>query len=195
MNRFILLAFALHCSCTATATAEDYLLRLDTMGYVDRPATEQHPNETTLRSIEVATRPESAFHCKVRMGTQQTLLTGRLSSKKNGNFTLQLRYVRSIDTGVTIPTGHCRHKPLLGTTEIDTTVTISLGDPATVASFDTETERSGHPKDKSKTRYVVLLTKHEPPSDCRKQQNQRMHASGGSRVLAMDHRWPPPRDR
>ena len=166
MSRFILLAFAVHCSCASTTIADDYLLRLDTIGYIDRPAAEKHPKETVLRSIEIVVRPQSAIYGKVRIGTKQTLtLTGKLSPTDNCRFSLQIRYVHSIDTGITVPTEDGKRKPLPDTTAIHTTATLALGDPVTIAGSEAKTTQSGKPKDKSKRRYVLVLTKYELPDD------------------------------
>ncbi len=166
MNRFILLAFVVQCLCASIAIADDYLLRLDTIGYVDRPAAEKHPKETVLRSIEVVARPGSVFHGKVRVGTVQTLtLTGKLSPADKGGFTLLIRYVHSIDSGVTVLTEDGKRKPLLDTTAFHTTIAISLGDPVTIAGASSKTSQFGKPKVKSKTRYVFRLSKYELPDD------------------------------
>ena len=90
MNRFILIAFALHCSCAAATNADDYLLRVDTIGYVDEPASEKPPKEVVLSSVEVVARPESAFRTRVTTGRQTLVLAGNLRRGDDGGFVVLL---------------------------------------------------------------------------------------------------------
>ena len=161
MVRFILLAVAVHCSCVSATVADDYLLRIDTVGYVDRPAAEKHPKKTVLRSIEVIARPQSAFHGKTKIGAQQSLtLTGKLSPADNGKFAVQFRYVHSIDTGVTVPTEDGKPKPLLGMDMIQTSLTIALDESLTIGGL-----AQARSKNKSKVWYVLRLSKYTSPDD------------------------------
>ena len=163
MNRFILLAIAVACSWASAAFAGDYLVRVDTMGYVDRPAAEKDPKETILRSIEVVARPGAVFHCKVRIGTHQTLtLTGKLRPVDKGNFVIEFQHVYTIDTGVTVPTEGGKRKPLLDTTTTQTMIAVPLDVPVVIGGLDIQ---SGKPKVKSRQRWVLRLTKYKSPDD------------------------------
>ena len=162
MNRFILLAFAVYCSSGATTIADDYFLRLDTIGYVDKPASEKNRKETILRSIEVIARPQSAFHGKVTIGTQTLSLAGELRPADNGGFNVQIRYLYSIDTGTTVPTEDGGRKSVPDTSTIQTSIAISVGESVTIGGLETKTSESGKPKLKSKARCVLVLTKYEP---------------------------------
>ena len=165
MNRFILLAFAVHCLCAAATNADDYLLRLDTIGYVDKPVSEKDSKETILRSIEVVARPQSAFHCKVNMGTQTLTLAGKLRPADRGGFNVQIRYAYSIETGTTVPIEDGARKPVPSTSAIQTNATIAVGDSVTIAGSERKTSQSGKPRLKSKTRYVLVLAKFKPTDD------------------------------
>lgn len=165
MNRFILLAFAVHFSPTAIAIADDYLLRLDTIAYVDKSAAEQDPKETILRSIEVVARPKSAFHGRADVGEQTLTLAGELRPADNGGFNVLIRYIYSMDKGTTVPTEDGKRKPLPSTTKVETNVTIAVGDSVIVGGLETKTSRSGMPEHKSKIRYVLVLSKYEPTVD------------------------------
>lgn len=162
MNRVILLAFAVQSFSAAAAIADDYLLRLDTIGYVDKPASEEAPKEVVLRSIEVIARPQSQFYGKVNIGLQSLTLVGKLSPTDNGDFNVHIKYICSIDTGTTVPIEDGRRQPLPDTTVVKTNVTITIGDSVTMGRLDTTTEQSGKPKQKSKTRYVLILAKYDP---------------------------------
>ena len=165
MNRFILLAFAVHCSCAAATIADDYLLRVDTIGYVDKLASEKAPVETILRSIEVVARPRSAFHGKVNTGTQTLVVAGNLRPADSGGFVVQIRHVYSVDTGRSVPTEDGGRKPLRDTTVTQTIVTVADGDSVTLGGSDTTSSRPGKPTLRSRTRCVLVLAKYEPTDD------------------------------
>lgn len=165
MNRFILLACAIHCSSAATTIVDDYLLRLDTIGYSDKPASEKDPKETILHSVEVVARPQAAFHGKVSIGTQTLTLTGKLCPAEKGTFTLHIRYSHSNDTGITVPTEGGKRKPVLTESSIHTTAAIVPDNPVTIAGSETRTQQPGKPKRRSKRRYVALLSKYRLPND------------------------------
>ncbi len=163
MNRSLLLAFAVCFSCNSAAIADDYLLRIDTIGYIDKPASEKDPKETNIRSIEVVARPESAFHSKVSTGNQTLFVVGKLLRAENGGYHVQIRYVHSIDTGISVATEDGGRKPVPDTTEIQTTTTVAVGDTVTIGGFETNASGSGKPDRHSKTRCVLVLAKYEPP--------------------------------
>lgn len=166
MSRYVLLAFAVSCSSVSTAVADEYLLRIDTTGNVGSSTTEEEPKETVVSSIEVIARPQAPFHGRVIVGTQQTLtLSGKLSPTDDGRFSLRVKYVHSINTGITVPTKDGKRKPLPDTTTIQTTTTVALGNPVTIAGSDTKTTQAGTTQDKSKRRYILLLTRYEASED------------------------------
>lgn len=159
MNRFILIAFAVHCTCAVATNADDYLLRVDTIGYVDEPASGEAPKETVLRSIEVLTRPKSAFHTKVTSGRQTLVMSGNLRRDDDGGFVVHVRYAHSVDTGNTVPTEGGGREPVLDKTAAQTTVTVALGESVNLGRFDTEGGAIGKRRLKSKVMYVLVLAK------------------------------------
>lgn len=162
MNRVILLAFAVSNLSAAAAVADDYLLRLDTIGYVDKPASEKDPKEIVLRSIEVIARPQSTFYGKVNTGSQSLTLVGKLCPTDNGGFDVHIKYICSIDTGTTVLMEDGRRQPLPDTTMVETNVTITVSDSVTIGGIDTTKEQSGNAKQRSKTRHVLILSQYEP---------------------------------
>jgi hypothetical protein len=164
MNRLLLLTLAVLCSCTATTSADDYLLRVDTTGYTDVPASEKAPKETVLRSIEAVARPGAPFHAKVTLPSQTILLSGTLHPAKDGIFSVDIRYAHSVPKGDSIPTKDGGREPRFNTTEAETTIGAILGKPVILGGIQTETQQAGPGKKrlKSTTWYVLLLTKYEP---------------------------------
>ena len=165
MKRLILSILAVHCSCAATTLADDYLLRLDTIGYVNNPASDKPPKETILGSIETIARPRSAFHGKVKIGAQTLMLSGELHPADNGHFNVQLRYTHSIDRGMTVPTECGGLEPVLDASSLSTTLTIALGTPVLVGGSETETKQVGEATKASKARHVLLLTEYDATAD------------------------------
>ena len=164
MKRLILLAFALYCGSAETAIAEDYLLRFETIGYVDRPATEKNPKEFVLRTIEVVTRPGSAFHGKVQIGDQTLILSGELHPSDRGQFRAHLRYTHLVDIGRMIPTESGGAEPLVNTSSLSADVALAVDAPTVVGGFDSRTASavpSGYETKVSKARHVLLLTKYD----------------------------------
>ncbi|MGM0485328.1 MAG: hypothetical protein ACQESR_01010 [Planctomycetota bacterium] len=161
MNRFILLTFAVHSVCASATIADDYLLRLDTIGYVEKPASEKAPKETVLRSIEVVAHPNSTFHGRVTIGPQTLTLAGTLYPADDGGFKVHIRYIHSLDTGTTVPGEDGRRQPLPETTTVDTDITIIEDGSVAIGGIDTTTEESGKRKHKSRTRHVMTLAKYE----------------------------------
>jgi hypothetical protein len=152
MNRSILLIVALCCSFGSVASADDFLLRLDAIGYVDKPASEKNPKETVFRSIEVVARPGSAFYGRVKMGVETLVVSGKLDFADNGRFHVHIRSVYLIDTGHTTPSR----------SESATNVSIALGEYVTLGSIES---RSGKPERHSKTQDVLFLAEYRPTDD------------------------------
>jgi len=100
MVRSILLVLALLCSHSATIRGDDYLLRIDTMGYVDR--SDEIPKEILLHSIEIVVRPQSPFRCKVVVCAETLVVAGKLSPVDHGDFNVQIRFAHSVDTGIRV---------------------------------------------------------------------------------------------
>lgn len=163
MNRIILLALAVCCSCASVTIADDYLVRLDTIGHAERPVAEDDSKEAVLHRIEVVARSQSPFHAKVRMGMQTLVLAGKLSPDDSGDFRVQFRYVHSVDTGTTAPSKDGGQTPVINTSAMQTSLVIAVGDTVTLGEF--ERRQSGKVEHTSKSRVVLSFTKYEPSDD------------------------------
>ena len=166
MYRLFLLALTVYLSLAAIATAGDYLLRLDAIGYVDQPASETGPKQTVFHSIEVIARPQSTFHCKSQVGKQALVLAGKLHAVDISEFEVQIRYRESVDTGATVPTEGGSRKPLMNTFGIETQVTIAVGESVDLGG-DSQSQSSlpGKPELRSKMRYLLYLVRHNPTKE------------------------------
>ena len=146
MNRSIVLAMVVCCSCASFAVAEDYLLRVDAIGFVDRLPAEKDLPETTLRSVEVVVRPDSPFHTKTIIGAETVIVSGKLCPKDKGGFSLQILYMRTVDTGIRLPNELGIKKPSLDTTALHTTNAIAIDESFALGGFETKTGDSGNPE-------------------------------------------------
>lgn len=163
MKSPVLFAVAISCISAETASGEDYLLRFETIGYVDRPADEKEPKELVLQSIEIVARPESTFHGKVRIGTETLVLSGALHSKDGGKFRVHVRYTRSVDSGLTVATERGA-EPVLNTSSLSADIAILVDCPTVIGGFDSRKASavpSGYETTISKARHVLLLTRYD----------------------------------
>ncbi len=161
MNRLIPLAFAAHSFCSTAAVADDYLLRLDTNGYVHAAASDKEPTEAILRSIEVITRPESEFHSRVKIGNESLTLAGKLFPAADGSFTVHVTYIHSLDTGTVVQREDGSRQSLPETTTVETKIMITDGDSITIGGLDNTKVELGKPSHKARNRYVLRLVKCE----------------------------------
>ncbi len=162
MLRSLILAMVACGSCASFAVAEDYLLRVDTIGFVDRLPSEKDLPETPLRSVEVVVRPDSTFHTKTIIGAETVTMSGKLCPKDKGGFSLQIRYRRTVDTGISLPNEQGVKKPVLGIMSVNTNIELTVDESVPLGGFDTKVGDFDHPDKHSKTRLVVVLAKHTP---------------------------------
>lgn len=156
MYRLILLVFAVHAACDSAAIGNDYVLRIDTMGYTDEATDETEPCETTLRSIEVIARPHFPFHGRVSIGAETLSISGKLRPADKGEFVVQLQYEHSFDTGMAVPGDDGTPEPVIGRSSLQTAISIHAG---------TYVDIGGLTMKNAKIRYVVLLREYGSLND------------------------------
>ncbi|MEQ8788735.1 MAG: hypothetical protein RIC55_20660 [Pirellulaceae bacterium] len=98
MLRILLLTVALQACCASLTSAEDYLLRLDEVGY-PKTLVADMPRDLLLHRLEVVARPDAPFRVKVEGGGQVRTFEGTLRAKDDGAFVVDLFYRRAIDSG------------------------------------------------------------------------------------------------
>ncbi len=181
MIRCIFLGLAIQCVLPEATIADDYVIRVETVGYVDRPAAEVKPKETVVRVIEVVARLDSKFYGKVNVGKHTLLVAGELLTAKTGGFHVHIHYVHTLDTGFTIPIQNGKRKRVLDTSALQTQIVVSLGKPVTLGGLDTSTVTSDpQPRDtKSRIRYVLVLNKYKRLATQKTQANKTLNRSGG----------------
>ncbi len=157
-----LLAMVICCTWASSAIAEDYLLRIDAIGFVDRPASEKDLPEKTLQSVEVVVRPDSTFHTKTIIGAETVIVSGKLCPKDKGGFSLQIRYEHTVDTGIILPNEEGIKKPLLDIMAVQTSIDLAIDESVALGGCETKVGDMVNPEKHSKTRIVSVLTKYTP---------------------------------
>lgn len=154
LNLFaVLLVFNSH------VLADDYVLCLDTVGYVNAPTNEEQPKGTVIRSIEAVARPQTDFYSKAALDTKQSLLlSGEITSLGAGKFKVSLRHVYSHSTGVISGPKKGGHRPEPDIEELRTVVTVTVGKPITLGETATISNHENGGRTKTVHRHVLLLT-------------------------------------
>ena len=147
------------------ASGDEYLLRVDTVGYVDQPAAANDPEETTLRSIEVLAIPNAPFRAKVQLGKETMTFSGKLEPSENGTFSAAIRYAYTIDTGTRVLNAQKQVEPVLDGTSFRTIIGIAVGEPVMAGGVKTRASQPNTPTVKSKIMHRLVLTKSERPDD------------------------------
>ena len=145
------------CFCTAAANAEDYLLKLEAIEYVGVPDEGIEAEGRVLYSIEVVTQPRAVFHSKVSIDSQTLTLTGRLRPSDRGGFSVQMDFVDSKDSGITITKEDGTREPLPHITSFMTTVGVGLDERVRVSGIGTRTKKPGEPPREFRVWYVLSL--------------------------------------
>ncbi len=167
MFKTLLLAMVICGSWAPFAFPEDYLLRVDVIGFVDRLPAEKDQPEQTLRTVEVVVRPDSTFHTKIKTGPETVIVSGKLRSKDNGGFSLDIVYDSRvvIDPRTMVPNEDRIKKTVIDTTMVNTTIAIAVDESVALAGFELKQGEPSHPDKHSKTRFAFVLTKHKPHQD------------------------------
>ncbi len=163
MSRWLWLGCFVLC-LTATASGEEYVLHLDTVGYIDQPAAAEAPKETTIRSIEVLVQPNQPFRMKLQSGKETITFSGKFEPSKDKNiksdFTIAIKYLYEFDSGARVAVAKNRTKPVPDITSFNTTLGINVNEPINATEFITAGNKQPGKPLKSKVRFVLVLKRH-----------------------------------
>jgi len=178
-----LLAF---CLCVGSLAAEDYLLKIETHGYIDAvvpddfklneslpdpqsgkpPARrEGEPEQKLLRSIEVIVRPDADFRTKSVNGKQTIRLTGRMTSKGDGKFDVTFRHAMLTISDTTVLVEEGVEEPIINITEMQTQITADLDQSVMLGDSLSATQTKDGIKRVTKNTSRLKLTRYEPSDD------------------------------
>lgn len=171
MLRSLLLTAAALAWCATAASAADYVVRIEEIGYPEEPVTDDAPRDLLLHRLEVVAQPGSPFYARVGSGEQIRTLRGvlRPAKEKEGLFVVEVSYARAIRTDGFTLTETGEKKPVYDGTSTATTTrlkpgnTLILGGVATRSDAITDTH--GRRRLRSKMSMVLTLLKHEPAAN------------------------------
>ncbi len=66
------------------AVADDYLLRLETVGLRDLPNGDQEPDSKTLESVEIVVRNNNSFYGSTTIDIHKISISGMIQESKDG---------------------------------------------------------------------------------------------------------------
>lgn len=169
MARWFLLG-CLIAGITATASAEEYLLRLESVGYIDQPETDSAPKETILRSLETLVEPNKPFRVKLQAGKETITFFGKLrpspeeNAKTDFEVEMMYEYRRELETGTTIvdPENRKIYKPAFRTRRVNTSLGIDVGQPVETSKLVSLRQKPPGQRVKSQFRCVLTLNKYDP---------------------------------
>lgn len=147
------------------AFAEEYLIRVEAVGYEDVAVSEKVPDERLFHSIEVSAGPDREFFSQVRMGTETLSVEGRLNPEADGNLSLEIKHGHEADTGASVPTGEGTREPVLDETRIETRIQCKLGQRILVGGIETVATSNVAGKEsttKSKRHFFVTIIRRTP---------------------------------
>lgn len=143
------------------ASAEDYVLRLETVGYTDQ-LKEAKPKDSSLGTIETLVQPNGKFHIRSVNGRRTYGMTGELKPNDRGGFQVQIRVIDFVITDDTILAANGKREPLVNETVASTSVAVWLGESLALGGINSSTTDQKGREIISERRYVLLLKKSEP---------------------------------
>lgn len=150
---------------SSASFAEEYVIRVQSVGYEDVDVSVEVPAETVRNSIEAFIRPNQPFRSKVRLGPETLTLEGMLRPQTDGSFSLHVKYCHEADTGITVPTEDGNERPVLNVTSSESTVAIKLDRSVTIGGMETKSTRIVSGKQsrvESKLHHVLIVSRREP---------------------------------
>jgi hypothetical protein len=142
--------------------ADDYLLRIETIGFRDRPQREEEPTQEILESIEIVTRVNQPFYGSSTIGAAKISINGRLEQSKDGSFRVQFRYRKSRYSGESITGPKGLENPATESKEINLTSRVELQRAVELGGGDKVTTTQDGSVLRTKTRSVLSLVKYDP---------------------------------
>lgn len=168
----IRLTYLLILLVTTPALATDYIVRVETTGYVDaeiKPDSVE-PEERSLRTIETLCRIGQPFRARIIVGNETTTLSGivKESDLPESDFRVDLKHSHVVDTGLTVPAAHGMEQKILNINSSNTTVAVVQGKPLKLGGLlasSTDTTEAGTRTTRSVIFYTITVEEHDPTAD------------------------------
>jgi hypothetical protein len=162
MPKIVAIVFVLVHFIAPTAKAEDYVVRIDTLGYHDAPTSEVEPPERILRSIELVCRPDQPAQCQVTIGKETLSLRATLRLLERDRLSVEIDFLRSIDSSDIILDEFGRQTTRRDEMRAVTRAGGALDTAMVLGGFDTTRKSDGDVERKSSERFKLTVRTFEP---------------------------------
>ena len=165
MSRYCFTAILMFLLASTCTRAEDYLLRLETSGFRDRPQQEQQEQQlapTILESIEIVARVNQPFYGNTTIDSVKISISGILEQLNDGRFRVQIRSRKSTTSGESVLGPNGLQLPITKSTNIDTSTIVELNKAAELGKDNGAFVSKNGEELITKTRSVLFLQKFVP---------------------------------
>ncbi len=162
MSRYCFTAILMVLLASTCTRAEDYLLRLETSGFRDRPQQEQQLAPTILESIEIVARVNQPFYGNTTIDSAKISISGILEQLNDGRFRVQIRSRKSTASDEFAPGPNGVKMPIIKSTNIDTSAIVELKKTAELGKDNSVSRSRNGLELMTKTRTVLILEKFDP---------------------------------
>ncbi len=130
MNRCYFAAMLLTLFSSTYVGADDYLLRLETVGLHDLPNGDQEPDSKTPESIEIVVRNNNSFYGSITTGVDKISIRGMIQESQDEKLLVEVHYKRSSATGEFVPGVDGKRHPIRKGLTFDSSANlVELGKP------------------------------------------------------------------
>lgn len=165
MMRVVVFGCTVLFALSSAAFGGDYLLRLETVGYVAQPIDDRVPTEAPLRSMELLVRPGQRFYARTTMGEHSVMARGQLNAVgANEQFSVQLEFRQERDTGINVQVAPGQRARTLDKQAHSTHWTGRIGERRRVGEMIVTTDDQRGRKE-TRSSLFLTLTKYEPRAE------------------------------
>ena len=163
MLRSYLLVFLVITLACSNLFAEDYLIRIETIGFRDKQVSRKQPVPKTLESIEVVARVNQSFHATSTFGDQKISISGKLEQETNGDFCIRINFSSIEESQIVIP-GLDGQKLPISSSGVKTKTRFKLNTPTTLGGINS-TSTEGGKETSTSTQSILTVVKYAPEDD------------------------------
>lgn len=142
--------------------ADDFLLRLETIGFRDRPQHEKEPPQEVLESMEIVARVNQPFHGSATLGAEKISFHGILEQEKDGRFRVQFKYRKSKARRASSAVSQGELNPLIEASEFGSTNNVELDKSIELGGTNKSTRTQDGQVSKTETRSRLSLLNYDP---------------------------------
>lgn len=92
--------------------ADDYLLRVETVGLRELPNGDQEPDSQVPESIEIVVRKNNSFYGSTTIGIDKISIRGMIRESDDGKLRVEIHYKKSSETGEFVPGVDGKNRPI-----------------------------------------------------------------------------------